>query len=279
VASLEGLRNVSIGRYVPGASPLHRLDARVKVGGFAVLVLLTAAASTLTGLVALVLWTLTLVALAGIGLRYTWNSIRPALPFIGVLLLLQLAFTPIQSGDRILLAWGSLRLSWPAVRLVIVALLRFIALMLAVGVLTGITPAGALIRGVEGLLRPLARLGLPAHELALVGSVALRFMPLLGEQLESIAMAQASRGLADTRNRWKLAATARRVAQLIVPLFVDVYRRSEELALAMQARCYNGGKGRTHLLQEHLAGHDWLALALLFIGSGLIVALRWTNLP
>lgn len=273
MASLEGLRNVSIGRYVPGTSVLHLLDSRVKVGGFVLVVALAAIVNGLVGLAALVIWMLILVMLSGIGLRSTWRSIYAALPFIAVLLLLQLAFTPIRPGDRILLAWGNLRLSWPAVRLVIVALLRFFVLMLAVSLLTGITSSGALIRGVEGLLRPFTRLGLPAHELALVGSVALRFLPLLGEQVESIAMAQASRGLADTRSRWKLAATARRVAQLIVPLFVDVYRRSEELALAMQARCYNGGKGRTHLIQERLTPRDWLALAILLASSALVLAL------
>ncbi len=274
MAGLEGLRHVSIGRYVPLDSPVHRLDPRVKVGGLAVLVALVAVVSSLSGLALLALAALGLVALARIGLGYTWSSIRPALPIIIVLLLLQLLYTPTHPDDRVLLAWGAVRLTWPAVRLVMVALLRFAALMLAVGALTGTTTSGALIRGVEGLLRPFSRLGLPAHELALVGSVALRFMPLLGEQLESIAMAQASRGLADTRGRWQLVANARRVAQTVVPLFVDVYRRSEELALAMQARCYNGGKGRTHLIQDRLAGRDWLALTALLLLTALTVLLQ-----
>ena len=92
-------------------------------------------------------------------------------------------------------------------------------------------------------------------------------------------MAQASRGLADTKGRWRLAANAQRVAQTIVPLFVDVYRRAEELALAMQARCYNGGKGRTHLLQESLTNRDWLALTVTGVWIGLAIALHWTALP
>ncbi len=279
MASLEGLRQVSIGRYVPGTSPLHSLDPRVKIGGITALVILVAVVNRLVGLGGLVLIAFGLVAVSRIGLRYTWASIRPALPIIVVLLLLQLFYTPIHPGDRILFSWGWLRMSWPAVRLVIVALLRFVALMLLVGVLTGTTTSGALIRGVEGLLRPFSRLGLPAHELALVGSVALRFLPLLGEQVESIAMAQASRGLADTKGRWRLAANAQRVAQTIVPLFVDVYRRAEELALAMQARCYNGGKGRTHLLQESLTNRDWLALTVTGVWIGLAIALHWTALP
>jgi len=274
MAGLEGLRHVSIGRYVPRDSPVHRLDPRVKVGGLGVLVMLVAVLSGISGLAMLTLAMLALTLLARIGLRYMWSSIRPALPIIIVLLLLQLLYTPAQPDDRILLAWGAIRLTWPALRLVIVALLRFAALMLTVGVLTGSTTSGALIRGVEGLLRPLVRLGLPAHELALVGSVALRFLPLLGEQLESIAMAQASRGLAETRGRWHLVANARRVAQTIVPLFVDVYRRSEELALAMQARCYNGGKGRTHLIEQHLVGQDWLALAALTLLAALAIWLQ-----
>jgi energy-coupling factor transport system permease protein len=275
VASLESLRHVSIGRYVPVDSPVHRLDPRIKVGGFGVIVLLVAVVGQLGGLALLLVGSLALVLLAGLDLRDIWRGLRPALPIILVLLVLQLVYTPTQPGDRVLLEWGKLRLGWPAVRLALVSLLRFAALMLAVALLMGATTVGALTRGVEGLLRPLTRLGLPAHELALVGAVALRFLPLLGEQLESIAMAQASRGLAESQGRWQMVANARRTAQLIVPLFVDVYRRSEELALAMQARCYNGGKGRTHLLIDRFARRDWVALLVLTMWGGAAVALRW----
>ncbi len=278
MASLESLRHVSIGRYVPVESTVHRLDPRVKVGAFGLLILLVALVSRPLGQVFLLGFCLAIVALARLDPADTWRSLRPALPFILVLLLLQLFYAPRQEGDRLLLDWGWLHITDVAVRLVIVSLLRFAALMLAVSALTGTTTPGELTRGVEGLLRPLSRMGLPAHELALVLAVALRFLPLLGEQLESIAMAQASRGLADVHGRWRLVENARRTAQLIVPLFVDVYRRSEELALAMQARCYNGGKGRTHLVESRLGRRDAMAMLVLLLCSAVALALQYTNL-
>jgi len=154
VASLESLRHVSIGRYVPGRSPLHLLDPRVKVGGFGVLVLLVAVVGQLSGLALLLAFSLALVALAGLDLRDVWRGLRPALPIILVLLALQLVYAPLQPDERLLLSWGKLHLGWSAVRLAAVSLLRFGALMLAVSLLTGVTTPGALIRGVEGLLRP-----------------------------------------------------------------------------------------------------------------------------
>ena len=102
---------------------------------------------------------------------------------------------------------------------------------------------GRLTYGVERLLAPLDAVRLPGHELALVMAIALRFLPILGEQMQSIAQAQALRGVSERRTRWQVAENARRVAALIVPLFADAYRRSEEMTQAMLARCYQGGAG------------------------------------
>ncbi len=108
------------------------------------------------------------------------------------------------------------------------------------------------------------------------GTIALRFLPILGEQLESIGQAQASRGVShEAQSRWRVVRNARQLAALIVPLFVDVYRRSEEMVMAMQARCYQGGKGRTHLNELHFAGADYLALGLaVVVAAGAILAQR-----
>lgn len=110
---------------------------------------------------------------------------------------------------------------------------------------------------------PVNRIGLPAHDLALTGAIALRFLPILGEQMEAISLAQASRGVASaSKSRIKLVENARRLAGLIMPLLVDAYRRAEELALAMQSRCYQGGKGRTYLRELVFQRTDIAAMAL-----------------
>ena len=168
-----------------------------------------------------------------------------------------------------LLSWGFLRISTEAVRMVIVSLMRFLDLLFLTSLLTNTTPSSGLIYGAESLMRPLSAIGLPGHEVALIGAIALRFLPILGEQLESIMQAQASRGVShQAQGRFRMIRNARQLATLIIPLFVEAYRRSEELMLAMQARCYQGGKGRTHLVAPQLVPSDYAAV----IGSGLVLA-------
>ncbi|MGD1994982.1 MAG: energy-coupling factor transporter transmembrane component T, partial [Anaerolineae bacterium] len=130
----------------------------------------------------------------------------------------------------------------------------------------------------EAMLRPFARLGLPAHELSLVATVTLRFVPLLAEQLEIILKAQASRGASIAhQGKLRFVSTARQVAVLIVPLFVDALRRAEDLILAMQARCYVGGRGRSSYVRFGFAPRDYVsyAVGLAFCAAMLILRNRF----
>jgi energy-coupling factor transport system permease protein len=144
-----------------------------------------------------------------------------------------------------------------------VGVLRLVNLVLLVTVLTATTSAGRLATGLELLLSPLNAARLPGHQLALVGGIALSFLPTVGDDLSTIMAAQASRGLASAeRNRWRWLAQARAVAQAIVPLFAGVFRRADEMTEAMLARCYQGGRGRTHLAALALGSADWLAITV-----------------
>ncbi len=273
MASVDALRHVSIGRYLPGDSPLHRADPRAKLVGMALLVICGAAVSAYASNLLLLIAVLALVRLSRTPMRYLWATVRPALPVILTLSAMQLLFYRGQgAATSVFWQWGGLHLSWAAVRVVVVSWMRFVELLFLVSLLTNTTPTGALTYGLERLLRPLDALGLPGHELSLVGSIALRFVPILGEQLETIVQAQAARGVGlMAGSRWRLAANARRSAALVVPLFVDAYRRAEELALAMQARCYRGGRGRTHLVDYRMSAGDWAALAAVVALCALIV--------
>jgi len=167
-----------------------------------------------------------------------------------------------------------------AVRVVIVSLMRFVDLLFLTSLLTNTTTTSALTHGIESLLRPLSAIGLPGHELAMVGSIALRFVPILGEELESITQAQASRGVRPAKaSRLRFIDTARHTATLIIPLFVDVFRRAEEMTLAMQARCYRGGKGRTQLVQYRLTGIDYGACGAVLAILIVIMVLQILPLP
>jgi len=164
--------------------------------------------------------------------------------------------------DVTLWQWGWLRLSSGSLRLTLVSLARLVELFCLVGVLTNTTELTRLTYGIEGMLRPFAPLGLPAHELSLIGTIAVRFVPVLGEQMEAILKAQAARG-ADLGlgGRWQFVARTRAVLVLLVPLFVNALQRAEDLVLAMEARCYLGGRGRTQRVRLHLRALDYAAMA------------------
>jgi energy-coupling factor transport system permease protein len=270
----ELLRYVTVGQYLPGDSLVHRLDPRTKLSVFLFLTLAATFSLSYTANAVLVLVTLGLVLLAGIPLRYILSGLRPALPIIIALAILQLLFygghyVPYGLESRTLLQWGWIHVTNGSVQLVVVSMLRFVVLLFLTSLLTNTTTLTGLTHGVEALLRPFARLGVPAHELSLVATVALRFVPLLAEQLEIILKAQASRG-ANIAHQGKLrfVSTARQVAVLIVPLFVDAFRRAEDLILAMQARCYVGGRGRSSYIHLEFARDDYIAY-----GAGLLFAL------
>lgn len=282
MASLEGLRHVSIGQYLPTGSLIHRLDARLKLMGILLMIIAVVITSGYLVSIALVLLVLGLVALARLPLGYILASVRPALPFIIILALMQLLFygRGPAGNSQVVLAWGPLVISWEGVRLVVVSLLRFVALLLLISLLTNTTTTSALTHGVEWWLRPMTALGLPGHELALVMAIALRFLPILGEELEAIGQAQAARTITSgSHSRWRIIANARRIANLVVPLFVSTLRRADEITLAMLARCYHGGKGRTQLNPMRWCNADTLALIVVCIVLLAVIILQRLALP
>ncbi|MBC7255964.1 MAG: energy-coupling factor transporter transmembrane protein EcfT [Chloroflexi bacterium] len=271
MAGFEGLRYASLGQYIPLDSPVHRADPRTKLLGLGLLVIAVALARAYSVNLLLFVAIIALVKWAHLSLRALLESVRPAWPFILALSAMQLVFySGPDAAAHVFWAWGPLRISAASLRVVVVSLLRFADLVFLTGLLLNTTTTSALTYGLERLLAPLDALGLPGHELSMVGAIALRFIPILGEAMETIIQAQASRGArVQARSRWQFLQNARRVASLIVPLFVEAYRRAEEMGLAMQARCYRGGRGRTHLVLYRLTKGDYAALgaSLLLFGG------------
>jgi energy-coupling factor transport system permease protein len=233
-----------------------------------------------TANVILVLVTLGLVLVSGIPLKYIFSGLKPALPVIIVLAVLQLlfygeAFTPYGMASRTYFRWGWIHITNGSVQLVLVSAMRFIELLFLTSLLTNTTTLTDITHGIDDMLQPFSRVGVPAHELALVATISLRFVPLLGEQLEIIMKAQASRG-ASVAHRGKLQFInrARQVAAFIVPLFVDAFRRAEDLILAMQARCYVGGEGRSRFVKLRFQRMDYVSYALGLAFSVLMLGFR-----
>lgn len=276
----ELLRYVTMGQYLPGDSFIHRLDPRTKLSVFLFITLAVTFSPSYAANAVLVLVTLLLVLLSRVPLGYIFAGIKPALPLIATLALLQLLFygdvyAPYGMATRTLARWGWIHVTNGSVQLVVVSALRFVELLFLTSLLTNTTTLTDLTHGMERMLHPFARFGLPAHELSLVATIALRFVPLLAEQLEIIMKAQASRG-AEIAHRGKLQfiTTARQVAALIVPLFVDAFRRAEDLVLAMEARCYVGGRGRSSYVRLKFAPPDFVAYAAGLLFATAMLALR-----
>jgi energy-coupling factor transport system permease protein len=249
----------SAGQFLPGASLLHVLDARLKlVGtvGFAAALFLVRG---WPGLALLALGLGTLYVVAGAPLRYLWRSLRPLV----VLLVITFAFQAISIPGHALASLGPFSITTEGLARGAFLTIRLALLLFSSTLLTLTTAPVALTDGVEWLLRPLRPMRVPTHEVALMMTIALRFIPTLLHQLDDLVKAQRVRG-ADLRLRdpFKLGQA---VMPLVVPLFVLSFRRAEELAVAMTSRCYRGGRGRTRYREMRFGARDGAAAALMAV--------------
>lgn len=276
MSEFELLRHLAIGQYQPKDSVLHRLDPRVKLTGTVLLALaLMLRAGPAIGLIGVVL-ALLLLALARVSMGQALRGLRPLLPIFLIALVLQLLFYPhrraVEAGSVALLQWGRLVVSGAGMVALAALILRMVALVLLLTLLTSVADVTELVHGVEGMLRPLQRVGLPAHELSLVLVIALRFVPLLGQELERLMKAQAARGADFGRGRGGVVRRVRRMFPLLIPLFIVALRRAEELVVAMEARGYVGGRGRTHLVRLRLRPADLVALVTVVAACAALLA-------
>lgn len=271
------LSDITIGQYLPTGSSLHRLDPRTKIVAFAVLVGVASFTPSFSGNVVLLTLALVLLLASRIPLGYALAGLRPFAPWVAAFALFQILFTASGgfvggAGCRSLWEWWFVTVSTCSVKLAVISTLRFVILFLLASWLTFTTTTTELSHGTERLLRPLTPLGVPAHELALVLTIALRFVPTLAQETERLIKAQVSRG-ADfgAGSRLGFVKRTRHLLPLLVPLFLSSLRRAEVLTQAMEARCYGGGEGRTELIELHAGAGDWLGLALVAAAGALIV--------
>lgn len=250
--NFELLRNVTIGQYIPTGSVVHRLDPRAKLLAASMLVL---AISFNTSLIANLLFLAVVMGiawLARIPFRYIWRGLLLGLPVLIFIFLMQLFFLgSTEPAGRVFWEWGWFRITRYSLHLIAISLLRIIAFIFLTSLVTMTATTTELTHGVERLLAPFRRFGVPSHELALVLTITLRFVPTLAEELERIMKAQASRGADVGASMWRLDKTLRTVLPLVVPLFLGAFRRAEELVLAMEARGYVSGAGRSKYVELH----------------------------
>ncbi|MBX5464016.1 MAG: energy-coupling factor transporter transmembrane protein EcfT [Clostridia bacterium] len=255
---------LTIGHYVPGDSPVHRLDSRVKLLLTMAYVVVLFFAARPAAYAALLLLPLAGYLLARMPLGMVWQGLRP----VAFVLLLTVVLNALMTPGHPLYRLGRVAVTAEGLRLGLEMAVRLILLMVTSTLLTLTTSPIELTDGLESLLRPFRRVGVPAHELAMMMTIALRFIPTLLEEAQNILKAQQARG-ADFESG-NLLRRARAMVPLLVPLFVGAFRRADELATAMEARCYHGGEGRTRYREYRIGRADWVAAgvttaALLFV--------------
>ena len=265
------LKDITLGQYFPGNTVAHKLDPRTKILLVVLYIVgLFCAKSLVTyGIMALCL--AACVRISKVGIKQLVKGLKPVLFIIVFTGILNLFFTP---GDTYLFELGFLRISTTGVWNAIYMVLRIMLLIMGTFLLTYTTSPIALTDGLEMLLNGLKKFRVPVHELAMMMSIALRFIPTLIEETDKIMSAQKARG-ADFESG-NLIQKAKALIPILVPLFISAFRRADELATAMECRCYHGGEGRTKLHVLKYEGRDYVALVLgLAICAGVIVLRRF----
>jgi energy-coupling factor transport system permease protein len=240
------------------ASPLHALDPRAKILATAGLVLGLFLVDSIAGFLVVAGAAAALMAASGIPAGVFLRILRPVAFIVALTVLFQVLFS--REGST-LVEWGPLEIHSGGLRLGLFLGLRILLLVAVAGLLTATTAPVALADGIEDLLSPLERLRFPAHEVAMMMTIALRFIPTLGEEAEKITKAQAARGADFSQGGPLRRALA--LVPVLVPLTVGTFRRADELAEAMESRGYRGGEGRTRYRELRFRTRDALALAVI----------------
>lgn len=258
---------ITLGQYYPGDSIIHRTDPRVKIILTLVFMILIFMADSFAGYVGITLFTLIAVLISEIPLGYALKGVK-SLVFIIIFIALLNIFTV--KGENILLEYGIISISLEGILTAVKMSLRLVLLVVSASIMTLTTTPIMLTDGIEKLLKPLKIIKVPAHEIAMMMTIALRFIPTLIEETDKIMKAQAARGADfDTGN---LIQKAKSFVPVLVPLFISAFRRADELATAMESRCYRGGEGRTRLRQLKFKRIDAIvAGAVLLFGAFMVI--------
>jgi energy-coupling factor transport system permease protein len=261
-------RGVIIGQYYPAESFVHSLDPRAKILISLMFMVVLFVGNNFYSFFVTGIFALISVILSRIPWRVLFRGLRPIVFIMIFTMGLHLFLTP----GPVMFKIGPIKATWAGLIQGLFIGTRLIILILFTSLLTLTTSPIELTDGLEDILKPFSRIGVPAHEIAMMMTIALRFIPTLLEEAERIMKAQMARG-ADFESG-NMVQRARSLVPLLVPLFVSAFRRADDLAMAMEARCYRGGEGRTRMRELRLAQKDYLAFGLTVIMSVLVVYTR-----
>lgn len=267
------LKDITLGQYFPLDSCIHKLDPRVKILLTLFYIILIFFVRSILGYLFAGIFTLAVIFLSKVPLKVVIKSVKPLLIIIFITAFINLFFT---GGEKIVFSWRFIKITETGIVNAVSMALRLVFLVTGSSLLTYTTSPILLTDGIERLLSPFSKIGLPSHELAMMMTIALRFIPTLLEETEKIIMAQKSRG-ADFESG-NILRRAKALVPVLVPLFISSFRRADELATAMECRCYRGGKGRTSLKQLKITSLDVLSIIVFALFFALIIILNIYNI-
>jgi len=261
------LKDITLGQFFPGNTLVHRLDPRTKLLAVLLYIVALFSAKSVLTYAVMVLVLAASVIISKVPFRSLTRGLKPIYIIVVFTAIMNLFFT---TGTPVCDVWLLRHISQEGIQNAVAMVLRIILLIMGTFLLTYTTSPISLTDALEHLLSPLKKLKFPVHELSMMMSIALRFIPTLIEETDKIMSAQKARG-ADFESG-NILQRARALVPILVPLFISAFRRADELATAMECRCYHGGEGRTTLHVLKFKAADWLVLiAFLLIAAGVIV--------
>lgn len=262
------IREITIGQYYDEDSVIHRLDPRVKLVATFMFIIVIFVVNNLPGYALAASFLAFVTILSKVPVKYIIKGLKP----IMIILLITLIFNVLLTPGEVLITLWRFNITVEGIRMGVTMAVRLILLITGSSMMTLTTTPNHLTDGLERLLKPLSRIRVPVHEIAMMMSIALRFIPILLEETDIIMKAQMARG-ADFESG-NIIKRAKALVPILVPLFVSAFRRANDLAMAMEARCYHGGEGRTKMKPLKYAARDRWAYAFIWAFAIGCVALR-----
>lgn len=251
------IRDITIGQYYPSNSKLHRLDPRVKIMCTLLYLISLFLFRNIWGYLAATVFLIAVIRISKVPFRYIIRGLKPIMMLLMITVLFNLFLT--KTGNIVFEVW-ILKITDEGIRTAVFMAIRLTYLILGSSLMTFTTTPNALTDGIEKLLWPFQKMKLPVHEIAMMMSIALRFIPILLEETDKIMKAQIARG-ADLESG-NIIQKAKSMIPILVPLFVSAFRRANDLAMAMEARCYRGGEGRSKMKPLLYQRKDYIAYAI-----------------
>lgn len=262
------IKDITIGQYFPGTSPIHKLDPRMKIVLTFIYIIFIFLCKNFVAMGAMALLLLATVLMSKISPKLIWKSVKPIFLIVLITSALQLLYN---SDGTVLFEWKRLHITTGGVYMAIFTTARIVVLVIASSMLTYTTSPTLLTDAIERLFSPLKVIKINVHSIAMMMTIALRFIPTLIDEVDKIMSAQKSRG-ADFETG-SLIKRGKAMIPIFIPLFINSFRRAYELAFAMDCRCYQGGEGRTRLKVMKLAARDYISLGILVLFCvGIIVS-------